>query len=79
MEDLAKKGKRALYSIYKLSTHDYIPIKTIIEVFNATIKPILLYVAGMWGYQAKIDSKIEKVQVSFAKHILGQHRKSTNI
>ena len=79
MEYLAKNGKTALYSIYKLSTHDYVPIKTIIEVFNATIKPILLYGAGMWGYQAKIDSKIEKVQVSFAKHILGLHRKSTNI
>ena len=41
MEDLAKKGKRVLYGIYKLSTHDYIPIKTIIKVFNATIKLIL--------------------------------------
>ena len=50
-----------------------------IEVFRATIKPILLYGSETWGYQSKMENKIENVQTMFGKHILGVHRKSTNI
>ena len=78
MNDLANKGKRALYSIYKLSTIEYISITTMLQVFETTIKPILLYGSEIWGYQSKIDNKIERVQTMFGKHILGVHRKSTN-
>ena len=49
-----------------------------LQVFETTIKPILLYGSEIWGYQSKIDNKIERVQTMFGKHILGVHRKSTN-
>ena len=78
INDLANKGKRASYSIYELSTVDYISITTMLDVFATTIKPILLYGSEIWRQQSKNESKIEKVQTMFAKHILGVHRKSTN-
>ena len=43
MNDLANKGKRALHSIYKLSTIEYTSITTMPQVFETTIKLILLY------------------------------------
>ena len=78
MNDLANKGKRALYSIYKLSTVNYVSITTMLQVFETTIKPILLYGSEIWGHQSKNDNKIERVQTMFGKHILGVHRKSIN-
>ncbi len=79
IEDLANKAKRALYSIYKLSTLNTLSISNMISTFNAVIKPILLYGSELWGYQSKPCNKIELVQIGFAKHILGVHRKSTNL
>ena len=63
----------------KLSTMDYMSIKTIIEVFNATIKPILLYGSEVWGCKSKFDSPVEKALLRFGKHIVGVHRKSVNM
>ncbi len=79
VEDLANRAKRALYSIYKLSTINYISVETMINVFNATIKPILLYGSEIWGYHSKQNSQIEKIQLTFGKNILGVNRKSINL
>lgn len=42
INDLANKGKRALFSEYQISTFNHISVKTILDVFRTTIKPILL-------------------------------------
>ena len=43
------------------------------------VKPILLYSSELWGYQMRDDNIIESTFVQFCKHILGIHRKTTNI
>ena len=58
---------------------DFLSIKTIIEVFNAVVKPILLYGSEIWGCISKKDNSIEKVQLMFGKFLLGVHRKVVNI
>ena len=58
---------------------DFLSIKTIIEVFNAVVKPILLYGSEIWGCISKKDNSIEKVQLMFGKFLLGVHRKAVNM
>ncbi len=76
-EDLPVRAKRALFLVLKISTEDYVNVKTMIKVFKYNVKPILLYGSEIWGYQSKENSKVEKVQIMFCKHILGVHRNTT--
>ena len=53
-----------------------LPIDLQIDLFNKTVKPILLYGSEIWGY-GNIDS-IERVQLKFLKHILKLKRSTTS-
>ena len=79
MEELAKKAMRATHRIYRLSTCNYISLEMLPKTFETMVKPILLYSSELWGYQMRDDNIIESTFVKFCKHILGVHRKTTNI
>ena len=51
----------------------------LLKTFETMVKPILLYSSELWGYQMRDDNIIESTFVKFCKHILGVHRKTTNI
>ena len=71
----------------------YLSVKMCLKLFDATIKPIMLYCAEIWGpYAIKLDKilnaeytdcyekfKLEQVCNRFYKTILGVHSKASNI
>ena len=65
-----------MYSLIKNSNRLDLPIDLQIELFNKTIKPILLYGAEIWGY-GNLDI-IERVQLRFLKIILKLKRSTPN-
>ena len=70
---------RATHRIYRLSTCNYIYLEMVLKTFKTMVQPILSYSSELWGYQMRDDNIIESTFVKFCKHILGVHRKNTNI
>ena len=65
---IVEQATRAMYSLIRNSNKLNLPIDLHIDLFNKTVKPILLYGSEIWGY-GNIDS-IDRVQLKFLKHIL---------
>ena len=53
INELSKKAVKAAGRLYKLSTFNYISIKTLLEAFNSLVKPFLLFSSGIWGMNQK--------------------------
>ena len=80
INELSKKAAKAAGKLYKLSTFNYISIKTLLETFNSLVKPILLFSSEIWGHESKEESsEVEKLFSKFCKHLLGVHRNTTNL
>ena len=47
--DLYKRGLKACFKLKKCFEHNKPKIKTILHVFDHTVKPVLLYGSEMWG------------------------------
>ena len=71
---IASQATRAVYSLLKKARSLLLPIDMQIEMFEKTIKPILLYGCEIWGY-GNIDI-LEQVQLKFLKLVLNL-KKST--
>lgn len=72
---IADQANVALFSLLRKIRHLNLPIDLQIDLFNKTIKPILLYGCELWG-AGNVDV-IERVQLKFLKHIL-HLKKSTS-
>ena len=90
--------QKALKALFKLKK-DFISlnpdIKTIIHIFDHTIKPLLLYSSEIWGYFNPFSRKstssggsvdkiysnqlCDKLHIKFCKSILGVHKSATNV
>ena len=62
---IASQATRAVYSLLKKARSLLLPIDMQIEMFEKTIKPILLYGCEIWGY-GNIDI-LQQVQLKFIK------------
>ena len=71
---LAKQATWAMYSLLRKIKKFLLPIDTQIELFEKTVKPILLYGCELWAFES--NEALEKVQLKFLKHIL-KVKKST--
>ncbi|MCG7879466.1 MAG: reverse transcriptase family protein [Candidatus Thiodiazotropha endolucinida] len=71
---IAEQANKAIFALMKKIRHLDLPLDIQIDLFNKTIKPILLYGCELWGI-GNIDI-IERVQMKFYKQILGL-KKST--
>ena len=60
------------YSLLKKAKHLALPIDMQIDIFNKTVKPVLLYGCEIWGYGDL--TIIERVQLKFLKYILNIKR-----
>ena len=65
------------YSIYKVKYKCYLSVKTLLELFQKIISPILVYGAEVWGYE--YCKQIENVQTKFCKRIIGLSSSSSNV
>jgi hypothetical protein len=93
-EELYKRGLKALFKMYKCFEGHKPKIKTLLHVFDHTVKPILTYGSEVWGtfdpqklldkgdnYFSKLcnDLKVEKAHMKFCKFSLGVGKRSSNL
>ena len=48
-QELYEKGLKAYFKLWKCFEHHKPKVKTLIHIFDHTIKPILLYGSEIWG------------------------------
>ena len=91
-KELYNKGFKALFKLRKTFSSDAPKPKTLLHIFNHTIRPILLYGSEIWGYFSpkkyksldsyiikEIDSIVlEKIHTKFCKFTLGVNTKASN-
>lgn len=65
---LSKQANKAMFSLLRKTRQLNLPISMQIDLFNKTIKPILLYGSEIYGF-GNIDI-LERVQLKFLKYIL---------
>ena len=87
---LMEKARKATFKLRSLLYDSYLKPKLCLQLFDQLIKPICLYGSEIWGQNviktsnssnfneslAKFES--EKLNISFAKFILGVHKKAQN-
>jgi exonuclease III len=94
-ENLKNKSLKAMFKLFKSFGNMTPKINTSLHLFDAMVKPILLYNAEIWGPTLcnldkllEIDTNktqlyykfpFEKLHTKWAKYILGINSKSTNI
>ena len=77
------KATRALYALRAKININNLPIKVALKLFDAIIKPILLYGSEVWEpFLNQDDSKwdqndVEKTYTQFLKQVLGVNRSTT--
>ena len=81
LKDLKDRAQRAFYSMkFKLgSAFQKNPLITI-KLFNALVKPILLYASDFWGaLKLPHNNPVENLHLSFCKQLLGVQKQTTNV
>ena len=79
------KATRALYSLRAKININNLPIKVALKLFDAIIKPILLYGSEVWEPFLNQDTTkwdqndLEKTYTQFLKQILGVNRSTTTV
>ena len=82
---LRTKATRAIYALRAKVNINSLPLQVALKLFDATIKPILLYGSEVWEPYLNQDSTkwdnndIEKTYTQFLKQILGLNRSTTTI
>ena len=81
LKDLKVRALRAYYKLKrKLGYLFRRNISTTLFLFDALIKPILLYASDFWGcLKMPKNNPIENVQIRFYKDILGVQKQTTNV
>jgi hypothetical protein len=72
----ATQATRAMFSLIKNANRLDLPIDLQIDLFNKTIKPILLFGVEVWGF-GNIQL-LERVQLRFLKHIFKMNNSTPN-
>ena len=65
-----------MYSLIRNINRLSLPVDLQIEMFNKTIKPILLYGSEIWGFGN--NDVLERVQLKFLKYVLKLKRSTPN-
>lgn len=73
---IANQASRAMFNLLKKARSLLLPIDIQIELFQKTIKPILLYGSEVWGFGNL--NILEQVQLKFLKHILNVKKSTPN-
>lgn len=74
---IVDQANMALFSLMRKTRVLNLPIEMQVDLFNKTIKPILLYGCELWGF-GNLDT-IERVQLKFLKQILNLKKSTPSI
>ena len=76
IKHVVEQGNKATFALLKTIRFLKLPYDIQIEMFDKTVKPILLYGSEIWGYGN--GDIIERVQLKFLKHIFKLKRSTPN-
>ena len=89
---LSKKASKAAFCIWKSLYSDKCNVLVHLKLFDSCVKPILLYCSELWAlplllkgtnlsdFEVNYEKFVpDKIQVKFAKYLLGVHKSATNI
>ena len=81
LNNLKDRALRAYYGLKKkMGIFFRKHISTTLGLFNALIKPILLYASDFWGcLKLPKNNPIENLQIRFYKELLGVQKQTTNV
>ena len=81
LDDLRSRALKAYMSLkYKLGTFFYTYVDETTKIFDAMIKPILLYSSDFWGcLKLPKNNPIENLHSMFCKHLLQVQKSTTNV
>ncbi len=71
------QARKAMYAILCKARKLCLPVDVQLHLFDAVIKPILLYGCEVWGIESL--NIIEKLHLEFCKNILGVNRRTCSI
>ena len=77
VEYLCSQASRAMYALINKSKKLGLPIDIQLDLFNATVIPILTYGIEVWGY-SHLDI-IEKLYIKFFKYLLCVNKKTASV
>ena len=72
---LVQQARKAMFSLLRKSRKLYLPVDILLQLFDATVVPILLYGSEVWGYEN--NNVIESLHLEFCKYIM-KVKKSTH-
>ena len=81
LNDLKDRAQKAFYSMkFKLGSAFQKNPSITVKLFNALVKPILLYASDFWGIlNLPRNNPIENLHISFCKQLLGVQKQTTNV
>ena len=81
LKDLKDRAQKAFYSMkFKLGPTFKRKPSVTLKLFNALVKPILLYASDFWGIlNTPKNNPIENLHISFCKQLLGVQKQTTNV
>ena len=81
LNDLKSRGNRAFFQLKnKMGEYFRLKPKISIKLFNTLVKPVLLYMADLWGcLKTPKNDPIDSMQIKFLKQLLGVQTQTTNV
>ena len=75
---LSMQAQKAVNTIFRYGKHfGYFSLQDAFKLFDAMVKPILVYSSPLWGFQ--VCSQIEKVHIQFCKRLACLNKNVANI
>lgn len=74
--ELKQQATRAMYALIGKSRKFDLPVDMMLDLFNAMVKPVMLYASEVWGHY--VIREIEQLHMKFLKHILYVHKFTSN-
>lgn len=75
-KSLAIQAEKALHYVKSVIHKRNTPAKTMLQIFDRMIAPILYYGAELWGYEP--CQQIENIQIKFCRYLLGVNTHTPN-
>ena len=77
---LCDQGRKALFGVlHRLRSITPIPPRVQFKLFDAVIKPILIYGSDVWGHNKSGTSMIDKVMLRFSRCVLNVKATTSNV
>ena len=77
---LCDQGRKALFGVlHRLRSITPIPPRVLFKLFDAVIKPILIYGSDVWGHNKSGTSMIDKVMLRFSRCVLNVKATTSNV